>query len=364
MPKILKNTSSLPKIRIPWIDVYKALAIIFVVIGHSGASLTPYVYEFHMAAFLWIAGYTSKFDLQTPLGELFLAKWKRLMIPYFAFVSSYSLLLFLLRSVNKDQLFFGETVPLIFQPIWHFNSIVSFNYTNPLAGASWFLIVLFEISFFGVFAYSLLKKLKLPDWSIWLGSVAACYFFMIRIWPQWPGSQMSYLADLLPLCWIFYFSGFLTKKYQLLQFLSPRITLILSSFLLWFFVAILPVRINFPDRTFEPGLAVLTAGLNGSLWLWSISHYLSKIESATKPLLYLGRRTLAVLLGHFLGFKITSLFLIAVKLIPIAQLAQLTPPANSPHWWLYVLGGVLVSLCLDWLLRKNYQTKKIYLGEN
>ena len=46
--------------RIAWIDIFKAICIILVVIGHSTGKFNHYIYQFHMAAFFFISGYTSK----------------------------------------------------------------------------------------------------------------------------------------------------------------------------------------------------------------------------------------------------------------------------------------------------------------
>lgn len=48
--------------RIEWIDIFKALAIVMVVIGHSTGKFNAYIYQFHVAAFFFISGYVSKMD--------------------------------------------------------------------------------------------------------------------------------------------------------------------------------------------------------------------------------------------------------------------------------------------------------------
>lgn len=42
------------KKRIEWVDIYKALGIILVVVGHATGAFNNYIYQFHMAAFLLI----------------------------------------------------------------------------------------------------------------------------------------------------------------------------------------------------------------------------------------------------------------------------------------------------------------------
>ena len=48
--------------RIEWIDIFKGLAIILGVIGHSTGQFNGYIYQFHVAAFFFISGWVAKFD--------------------------------------------------------------------------------------------------------------------------------------------------------------------------------------------------------------------------------------------------------------------------------------------------------------
>lgn len=85
------------------IDVYKGLLIWLVVAGHVIGALMPFaaenvekvlnvmfesIYSFHMAAFFVVAGYMSvKYGSgdRLPLGQFFMRKFRRLLIPYFVF---------------------------------------------------------------------------------------------------------------------------------------------------------------------------------------------------------------------------------------------------------------------------------------
>ena len=42
---------SVRKERIRWIDIYKAIVIVAMILGHTSGIMTGYVYTFHMAAF-------------------------------------------------------------------------------------------------------------------------------------------------------------------------------------------------------------------------------------------------------------------------------------------------------------------------
>jgi fucose 4-O-acetylase-like acetyltransferase len=357
------TTQPAQKQRIAWIDVFKGIAIALVVAGHAASPYNPYIYQFHMAAFLWIAGFTSKLDSTYSGWELFIKKWRRLMWPYISFVSFFSILFFALRQFQLEKLFFTDVQDLFFQPIWHFNALTSFNYTNPLAGVSWFLLLLFETSVIGYFGYQTAKKLRLPDWLIWSLSVAVFAFFALKIWPKWPGTRMNYSVDLLPICWLFFYSGYLTNKYQLLRKLDTVKSLIITVFGVWLFSEILPIKNDYPPRLFSPFLYVLIAGLNGSILVWSISTMIAKISWLSASIQFLGQRTMAIFFCHFFCFKFVSAFLVMIGQRDISQLALLTPPAGDQLWWLYWLVGLIMPLIIDSLLRKYAITRKAFLGE-
>lgn len=368
MPKKRTQTSKKEIItptskRVEWVDIYKGLAIMLVVAGHAASPANIYIYEFHMAAFLFIAGFTNKLDVAVNGWQLFIKKWERLMWPFWSFIVFFSGLFFVLHYLKLDELFFGPSDPLMFIPIWHFNALTSLNYSNPLAGVSWFVLLLFETSLLGYFGYQTAKKLRLPDWVTWLISLAIFSLFAIKIWPNWPGTRINYSLDLIPICWMFLYSGFMTAKYQFFNRLEPIKTALISMFGIWLFANVLPLSNDYPPRQFSPFLFVLAAGLNGSLFLWALSRLVEKYQKVSNFLQYLGRHTMAIFFCHFAAFKVVSVLLIIAKLKPISQLARLVPEGNDPLWIIYFGFGLLLPLAIDRILRKHAITKKYFLGE-
>ena len=67
--------------RIGWCDVYKGILIALVVIGHATGRFNPYIYQFHMAGFFFVSGYTCNTDRQDLFGELIKLTY-RLIVPY------------------------------------------------------------------------------------------------------------------------------------------------------------------------------------------------------------------------------------------------------------------------------------------
>ena len=59
------------KNRISWCDIYKGIVIILVVVGHATGKFNQYIYQFHMAAFFLISGYTgNSFNVLFTYGKI------------------------------------------------------------------------------------------------------------------------------------------------------------------------------------------------------------------------------------------------------------------------------------------------------
>jgi fucose 4-O-acetylase-like acetyltransferase len=67
--------------RIEWVDIYKGLAIILVLMGHADSPLNKYIYLFHMAAFFFISGCTTSLDKLSFI-DYAVMRFKRLIIPF------------------------------------------------------------------------------------------------------------------------------------------------------------------------------------------------------------------------------------------------------------------------------------------
>ncbi len=66
--------------RIVWVDIYKTIAIILVVVGHATGRFSSYIYQFHVAAFFFISGYVSHMDRST-FGRNLIKRFLNLIIP-------------------------------------------------------------------------------------------------------------------------------------------------------------------------------------------------------------------------------------------------------------------------------------------
>lgn len=69
------------KNRVEWIDVFKGVLIILMIIGHSTSPFVKWIYLFHMPAFMFISGYTA-IPGKYPFHKIAFKRVKRILIPY------------------------------------------------------------------------------------------------------------------------------------------------------------------------------------------------------------------------------------------------------------------------------------------
>ena len=92
--------------RIAYIDIYKAILMILVIIGHfqfydyNSRTLTL-IYSFHMPAFLIIAGYLSNITNNSSFLSIIKKRFKNIIIPYFCFY--FISLIILPKDTLKEQ---------------------------------------------------------------------------------------------------------------------------------------------------------------------------------------------------------------------------------------------------------------------
>ena len=95
--------------RLDWVDIYKGIAIILVVFGHSNSPITGYIYLFHMAAFFFISGYTTNFNSRSTTSYI-INKIQTLVIPFFVINLAFYLFRFVLTSLGIEGFLYKDTV--------------------------------------------------------------------------------------------------------------------------------------------------------------------------------------------------------------------------------------------------------------
>ena len=140
----LSNKKNNKKIRLDYVDIFRAIGIILMIIGHMkiGRKCDHFIHAFHMPMFFIISGvfFNNTIDARTFIKK----KLKTLIIPYFAFGILFYLI-WLIRHFNNISL----------------KPLINLFYINteglPIAGALWFLTALF----FTEVLYYYIDKIKI-----------------------------------------------------------------------------------------------------------------------------------------------------------------------------------------------------------
>ena len=117
------------KQRLDYIDVFRSLGIISMVMGHIGfgGAFDWFIHAFHMPMFFFISGFFYR-RRDCNIGEYIGKKAKSLLIPYASFGIGHYLLSLILDGVSIKLLIY----------LFTFNTV-----SLPIAGALWFLTALF-----------------------------------------------------------------------------------------------------------------------------------------------------------------------------------------------------------------------------
>lgn len=185
------------KTREDWIDILRAVGILFMVMGHVefGGVFDRYIHTFHMPVFFLISGYLYSSKKEIGLGKLLLSKVKRLLLPYVV----YAIINYLFWLVLKIDTEVNPVEPLI--------RLVTYNTRKlPIAGALWFLTALFFAEVIYIILDRLIKISLVRTIVVFLISIAFSFEMNMTTF------RLPLTIDIAFVCIGFYELGRLFKK--------------------------------------------------------------------------------------------------------------------------------------------------------
>lgn len=307
------------KNRLLWVDIYKGILIVLMVLGHTKSPLLKYIYAFHMAAFFFISGYTTDYDRYN-LFEYIKRKFKTLVIPFFSVNTAFFIGLIILEKIGYYDIFFSYPVS--------FNSIKElylYFWTSPLGGATWFLMVLFLSSIACKFMNEIIgeKYKQYKEYikvliSFGLSILSYLLLFYCNI-------SLPYYLDMVPLAMLFISLGNLASaKYKGIKTIYKYLISI-TTILVYFWYTIFDYsHVEWVSKTFPNLFILIMISIGGILLLYYLSMITIKINNKylIKTFNYLGQNTIAIVLYHFLAFKIIYIFLYLLNIVPLKQLSK------------------------------------------
>ena len=332
--------------RIPYIDVFRGLLMLLVVLGHSIGNtddiMNKVILSFHMPAFFMLSGMcfhpkTSNYNSLLLLKK----KSKGLLWPYITF-SLISVLLYwlLLAGTSKDK---GVTVAqTLIGILWNDG-----QYGTIVTGGFWFIYDLIWITIIHVLAKNINRNIQIALATISFVSLylyKADFYFSVEIMRISAGYVFFLLGDLLV-------ANKAEEKIE--KIIRGGVYLLLSII----FMAITIVTCLNNDSILMYAnrygciLLFLLSSLCGSASIYLLSRYIATNDFIE----FVGRNTIPILQMHFFVLMITHV--LWHKVAPHANNMEF--PTYLLHFMIAVVACSLYAKAINkyfpWMLRWNYK---------
>lgn len=342
--------------RIEWCDIFKGIIILLVVTGHCTSFFNQWIYQFHMAAFFFISGYTSRWENKF---DYLVKRFYQLVLPYYTInligvISFWALnkmnLLHMISTIEfPDRI--QDAIRMLFK-----NERVFCDWL----GAMWFLPVLFLANVFLVCIVGALKR----KWVVLIVSVLTYLCFMST-----GLAGGFFFIKLAGMAQLFMVYGYLLKEGGLdLRTIRTSIAIVLSIVIsvIWIILRIngFSNTVDWPSSKFN-GWSDIFLPLLGIFLSINISLLLSRIDLLKKTFILLGNNSMGIMCFHFIGFKFAYIILILLGRMSWDEFHLLTPPYFDMGWEcvLIVTIAVVISIVL-WEKITEIKWIKILFGKD
>ena len=157
------------KEKIEWVDGFKTVGILAVILGHINSPFSLFIFSWHMPLFLMLAGFFIKLD--KPLKENIVKDSKRLMVPYFLFA-----FIGLFAEILKRKLLHREALNYLHELKGIFITMDGDSLSNIYGFVLWFWPALFIAKLLMYFTAKLTKHTILQFGVVLL--LFVCSFFV------------------------------------------------------------------------------------------------------------------------------------------------------------------------------------------
>jgi len=330
------------KQRIEWLDNLRAIAIFFVVLGHTvglPAHVEKLIFSFHMPIFFWISGVFAKESIRDEsFGGFIARRWRKRLIPYFSFsVISYVAWFFLFRHFGSQaEMNISPIRPLI--GFFYGNGINNWLVTNTVL---WFFLCLFvtEILFYFV--------IKLPS-RLWMVAALAVFsvvgYLDVHYNPP-AGFRLPWDIDIALTTVVFFGAGYLSKGYVLGDHKPTlgRWLIMAISFGIYVLFTFLNRKVALVAGVYGNYVYFYLAAMGGIYFWMELAFILPKFRLFSR----IGRNTLSIFSLHLLVFPfITAVLVYGFKMPPQMKFES---PALSLA---YAVVSILVLLPVSDLINR------------
>ena len=346
--------------KIDWIDVYRSLAIILVVVGHATGKFNMIIYQFHMAAFFMISGYTSKLEKKS-FTSVLIEKFFSLLVPYLGVASIGIIFVQILARLGYyDRLFPRE---YLFEIKSMFTCLFRGEVYVQFLGPMWFLEVLFGAFIIQKVVVDILQRFLKK--YVFLRIVISLLLYLAGYYYIRNGIRIRLLfveLDLALLAQLFICLGDCSR--MLVAFLDQidnrrrvfcLIYLGVGIYILYYFGFVKWNGLDYPSRIFHEPYIDILCQVNGSIVLYFFSRIICNFSKIIKnALLYIGEHTQGIIYFHFLFFKLAFVIFNYLGIMSNEEVIGAVPTQEigNKYWLIISATSIVGSLVLFYLFSK------------
>lgn len=343
-------------------DILRGLGIVFVVLGHTVSPINHFIYLFHIIIFFIISGYFFKDDNikdEKSLKKFMLKKVKRLYIPYIL-VNIICVLLnnfFIRINMYSISTHYYFTIKDIVKNIV---KILLFNGVTEMAGATWFLQILFVVTIFYGMIEFLIKKFEIKNSNIIQMSISII-FLLFGYFLALKEINLKIINISVFTCYIFFDFGrnFKTFKIELSKY--KRLLLLLISFILLLILNNLGT-IEISKNIYTNLTFYISVSIIGWIFVYELSYFFTKTNIIKNIFIYIGQNTMSILILHFFIFKIINFIGVIITKEDISLMSTFPVLFTGKYCWIiYTLFGIIIPIILEKILKIlkiNFERKK------
>lgn len=343
------------KERIKFIDISRALAIIFIVLGHTIVHsehcgiIYKFIYSFNVVLFFIISGYLFNVKKDERFYLFFKNKFLRIMIPYFIWEILFIIPYFIFGS-NVDKALGNNGSFSIKQVI--LNIIIGNGNNSALKQNTslWFLPALFTMEIIFYFVINKIKKLNsrksdiITLFVLFFVGVGTSYLKVDLVWGLKTALNLG----------IFFYIGYLLKKYNIFN---------KESFLMKWYVLILMLLVGLMAFYFNDIIGYIDYFYGNYYLMFLSSLFISllimiiayKIKFP-KIFEYLGRNTMGILIFHKL--------IVIVFQSKFGIISQILINSNAILEVIISILVTIISICCSLIINEIIRkTLPILIGE-
>lgn len=332
------------------LDIIKGIGIILVVLGHCGCPAEHFIYLFHMPIFFMASGYvlnTVYSDNLSNVWTLIRKRLKSLWLPCFLFNTIFLLLsgVFIKYNIYPEDV---KTAPSLINGIF-FNALMYMK-GGPLAGATWFLGTLFEVTIIYTFLDYIFKRLHVKFREI-VNFLFGLTLFVVSFYLIEQDIRIHSIVEHIAGAYVVFAIGVLLKKLSLNAIGFGYWIAIFSVTLAILLVCNQYGSVDLSESVYTAPWFYLLCAISGWFLIYSVSVSVSKFSRLANTTCRVGQHTVCIIGLHFLAFKIVTYLQICIYDLPIEKLSNFPYLIAEPFWWVvYTVIGLGVPLLGRFLL--------------